>query len=390
MAEYGIRWFWQRGMSLVRWTMLAQSEVAPYLLQRQFISALSIVQGDLTVVDVSRRNRNFKVISEQGPCYLLKQGVGAEGIATIAHEAAIYQWLQSIPESKELRGYLPHYYGYDPQEHLLILEFLRGAQDCREYHTRRGHFSTTLATNLGKALSSLHRMTRVAAVREDKLGFSAQPPWALFLHRPSLGAFQTISNANLQLIRIIQYASEFRQVLDELRQGWKADTFIHFDLKWENCLVCGPSKSGRKSGLKIIDWEFAGFGDPCWDTGAVFSNYLSFWLSSIPITGEEPPDRFLELARYPLERIQPAMRAYWQAYVRGMGLEAVTADAWLLRAVQYGAARLLQTGFEHMQGSTYLTGNLICLLQLSLNILQRPQEAIAHLLGMPLRQVRML
>src|SRR5262249_40281125 len=150
-------------------------------------------------------------------------------------------------------------------------------------------------------------------------------------------------------------------------------------LKWENCLVCGPSQSGRKRELKIIDWEFAGLGDPCWDTGTVFSNYLSFWLSSIPMTGEEPPDRFLELARYPLERMQPAMRAYWQAYVRGMGLEAVSADAWLLRAVQYGAARLLQTGFEHMQGSTYLTGNLICLLQLSLNILQRPQEAITHL-----------
>src|SRR5262249_25187888 len=209
-------------MSLVRWTMLAQSEVAPYLLQRQFISAKSIVQGDLMVVDVSRRNRNFKVISEQGPCYLLKQGVGAEGMATIAHEAAIYQRLQSLPASKELQGYLPHSYGYDPQEHLLILECLRGAQDCREDHARRGRFSTTLATPLGQALSSLHRMTRGAAVREDKPGFSAQPPWALFLHRPGLSAFRTMSNANVQLIRIIQYASAFRQVLEELRQGWQA------------------------------------------------------------------------------------------------------------------------------------------------------------------------
>jgi hypothetical protein len=118
----------------------------------------------------------------------------------------------------------------------------------------------------------------------------------------------------------------------------------------------------------------------------VFSNYLSFWLFSIPIMGEEPPDRFLELAPYPLERMQPAMRAYWQAYVRDMGLDAVTAKAWLLRAVKYGAARLVQTGFEHMHLSTQLTGNLVCLLQLSLNIMQRPHEAIAHLLGIPLGQ----
>jgi hypothetical protein len=120
--------------------------------------------------------------------------------------------------------------------------------------------------------------------------------------------------------------------------------------------------------------------------GAVFSNYLSFWLFSIPVAGEEPPDRFLELAKYPLEKMQPAIRAYWRAYVQGMGLDAAQAEEWLVRAVKYAAARLVQTGFEQMQHATRLTGNLICLLQLILNIMQRPREAIAHLLGIPLRR----
>ena len=49
--------------------MLTQVEVVPYLLQHNLISTASIVESDLLVADASRRNRNFKVISERGPSY---------------------------------------------------------------------------------------------------------------------------------------------------------------------------------------------------------------------------------------------------------------------------------------------------------------------------------
>jgi hypothetical protein len=84
--------------------------------------------------------------------------------------------------------------------------------------------------------------------------------------------------------------------------------------------------------------------------------------------------------------MHPAMRSFWQSYVRYMELDAATSGEWLLRAVEYGAARLVQTGYELTQMSLRLTGNIVSLLQLGLNILQRPQEAIVHLLGLPLRQ----
>jgi hypothetical protein len=361
-----------------------QSEVAPYLLHRGMISAASIVDGDLRVVDASRRNRNFKIIKERGPCYLLKRGVGQDGIATVAHESTVYQFLGAMPGHVNFQRYLPRYYGYDENERILILELLGDAQDFREYHRQGSYFSITSAAALGLALSKLHRLTSTARNRNQFSGFFGRMPWALTVHRPGLSIFRDISSANLELIRILQNAAEFPQMLDELRAGWRVDSFIHHDIKWDNCLVFAPSNSKRKTGLKIIDWEFADLGDSCWDAGAVFSNYLSFWLFSIPVAGEEPPDRFLELAQYPLEHMQPAIRAYWQAYVRGMSLDAAQSGEWLVRAVKYAAARLVQTGFEQMQHSTRLTGNLICLLQLSSNIMQRPQEAIAHLLGISL------
>jgi 5-methylthioribose kinase len=363
--------------------MLAQPEVVPYLLRRGFISAESIVNGDLQVVDASRRNRNFKVISNRGPCYLVKQGVGRDGSATVAHESNVYQSLAAMSQSMSFQSYIPRYYGYDEHEHILVLELVDHAQDLREYHTH-GYFSTRIATTLGLALSTLHRLGSLAIARHQITGFVGRIPWVLLLHRPSFNVFRNTSNANVQLIRIIQNASEFPRILDELREGWRVDSLIHHDIRWDNCLTFDPFDSRCKSGLKIIDWEFADLGDSCWDIGSVFSSYLSFWLFSIPVAGEEPPNGFLELARYPLERMQPAIRAYWKAYVRGMRLDAIQSEDWLLRAVKYGAARLVQIGFEHMQHSTHLTGNLICLLQLGLNIMRRPEEAIKHLLGIPL------
>jgi hypothetical protein len=359
--------------------MLAQSEVARFLLQRELISAISIVDGSFRVEEVSRRNRNFKVSTGTESSFLLKQGLGANGRATVAHEADVYQNFAAANLS--LCDYLPRYSGFDADQGVLILELLPDAQDFRDHHSRRKRFSVRMAAELGTALSTLHRETASALGEHRERGMANKMPWVLSLDRPGLELFCELSVANIQLIRIIQNTPDFPHMLKELQERWRVDSVIHHDIKWDNCLVVPSKKTASKFGPKIIDWEFAALGDSCWDAGAIFSNYLSFWLLSIPVSGEEPPDHFLELAQYPLNRMQPAMRAYWQSYVRGMRLDPHASDERLIRAVKYSGARLVQTAFERMQHATALTGDLICLLQLSLNVMQRPREAAVHLLG---------
>ncbi|HBY94403.1 MAG TPA: hypothetical protein DEP84_10655 [Chloroflexi bacterium] len=368
--------------------MLTQRETVSYLLQRKLLGPADVVTGDLTVADISRRHHNYRITSGQGPGYVLKQGVGPDKVAAIEREAAIYQLLDS--GIRGLSRYLPRLYSYDPEEHVLILELVDGAQNLREYHLHRGYFPISLARTLGSALGTLHRLTRNGK-RGEKEGHQAasHPPWVLSVHRPTIKFLQGCSGANLQLIQIIQQFPVFCDLLDALREEWRTEALIHRDIKWDNCLVFGKSPSARKTRLKIVDWELASGGDPCWDVGSVFNDYLSFWLLSIPVTGEMPPDRFLELARYPLEKMQPALLAFWDTYAQQMNLDVATADRWLLRAVRYGAARLVQTAFEQMQMSMQFTGNIVCLLQLSLNILQRPEEATVQLLGIPLRGMRL-
>jgi hypothetical protein len=365
--------------------MLTQPEVAQYLLQGEFITAASVVDEDLRIVEASRRNRNFKVIRERGPSYLLKQGLDSNGRATVAHESIIYKYMETATGGEAFRPFLPGCHHYDANTGVLILELLTGFQDIREYHTLRGTFSITVAAALGRALSSLHSLDVSSLAATSDSSFAGRPPWALTLHRPGIGVFRDTSSANMQLIRIVQNTPGFSCALDELREGWRINSLVHNDIKWDNCLVFFSSHSNRKVDLKLVDWEFARLGDFCWDVGSVFSNYLSFWLFSIPVSGQDPPDRFLDLAQYPLERMQPAIRSYWQSYVCGMGFGLVESEEYLLRSMKYAAARLVQTGYEHMHHSAHLTGNIICLLQLSLNIMQRPYEAIAHLLGISLK-----
>ena len=64
--------------------------------------------------------------------------------------------------------------------------------------------------------------------------------------------------------------------------------------------------------------------------------------------------------------------------------EPAIANDLLVRTARYGAVRLLQIAVERAQVSPELTSNIVGNLQLSLNILQRPIEAIVHLFGIRL------
>lgn len=357
---------------------MTPQKIISYLLRLRLITPAAIIAGDVRVEAISRRNRSFKIMSRRGPCYLIKQGVDRRGAATIAHEASIYRLLH---DCQGIGRFLVRYYTYDPDEQILVLELLRDSCDLRNYHTRVGRFPQTIAARIGEALGALHQV-KPRAERQLHAVLARPLPWALSIHRPNMAIMPDISAANMHLIEIIQQHSELCHMLDMLRQSWCAESLIHQDMKWDNIIILGRLVGKETLNLRVIDWEFAGLGDPCWDIGTVFSKYLSFWLLSIPITGTEPLERFIELARYRLEDMQPAMRAYWKSYVSCMGLDATSAECRLLRAICYGAVDLIQTGFEHMQASPSLTSNIVGLIQLSLNILQRPHAAITHLLGL--------
>jgi len=361
--------------------MLTTRQVVEYLLEHKLLDPALLVAGELKVIDASRRNLVFKVICAQGPSYLVKQGNTPDTIATVEHEATVYRLLHSEHNigASSLSEYIPLFYAYDRNEYLLILELQRDAEDIREYHVHKHRFSKTLGASMGTVLATLHSSPGLRTEDYRLSSFPQHVPWALAIHRPPVAIFKEVSAANLQLIKIVQGCPEFCACLDGLRHDWRADRLIHRDIKLENWIVVSEASMPQRVTLKLVDWELAARGDPCWDVGSLFSGYLSFWLSSVPITGREPPERFLQLPNCPLERIQPVLCSFWESYCNSMSLDTI-ANEWLLRATKYAAVRLIQTAFEQSRRMRELTGNLVGLLQLSLNILRRPREAAALLL----------
>jgi aminoglycoside phosphotransferase (APT) family kinase protein len=357
--------------------MLSQPEAVRYLLDRGLLTAATVVDGDLSTRDFSSRNVNLSVSCAHGPSYMLKQGQDKQGVLGVLREAEIYNYLSAIDG---LQRYLPRFYHYDKLAQLLVLEFLTQGGDLRHHHYRRGRFSASLAAVLGRALSTLHSATRNLAVDVDSDAHTA--PSILSLHRPSADIFRDFSVASIELIKIIQQTPTLCAKLDDLRREWRCESLIHFDIKWDNLIVV-PGPGPRQKSLKIIDWEMARLGDACWDIGSAIGNYLSWWIFSIPVTGQAHPEQFPALARYPLAKMRPAIARCWQSYIQDLELDAASIRQLVLKTTGYAAVRLVQTAFEAAQVSAELNSSLILHLQLADNILNRTPEAAVHLLGLP-------
>jgi aminoglycoside phosphotransferase (APT) family kinase protein len=227
-------------------------------------------------------------------------------------------------------------------------------------------------------VGTLHRVTRAALETAAPIHPSAR---YLQLHRPAFHVFVDSSAATNQLVRLVQASEELAASLDRLDREWRPDALIHADLRLDNFLVSNAQTDRPR--LTIVDWETAGTGDSCWDVGTFFAGHLYGWLLSAPVTRDGSPGAFMELARLSLPAMRPAMRRFWRAYLRARAIPVANRDEFLLRGMRYAGARLVQHAFEEAQRMTRLNALAIYLLQVGLNVMQRPADAAARLLGLP-------
>jgi aminoglycoside phosphotransferase (APT) family kinase protein len=133
--------------------------------------------------------------------------------------------------------------------------------------------------------------------------------------------------------------------------------------------------------MLLVDLESAALGDPSLDLGTFLGEYLHAWLRSIPIVDPADPGRLLAYAGRPLARMRPAMSAFWLSYAHSSPAATPELGRVLRGAASWAAVRVLSSAFEDSLSRHELRGSAHVALQLGLNILQRPDEAIAHLLG---------
>ncbi len=352
--------------------------LAHFLIHRGLLDTDTVVTGDLTIVDSSRRNRNFKVTSNAGLGLFVKhiRQTQADGALALRREATCYGLAGDDPVLSRL---MPRLISYDADRNVLITELIGDAENLFEYHQRLKIFPTDVGLMLGEGLGSYHAQAEGRLQRQPSQAlFAREVPVILTLGRAGHSALDQLGHIGPALASVIQQHEDFRELLDALGAEWRFDSLIHGDIKWDNVLVY-PGKGGLD--FRIVDWELADFGDAAWDVGAVFQSFLVPWILSMPIASGLPPETYIDMASEPIEDMRPVLHAFWRVYAARRGFDDVQRNRELERCLRFGAARLVWAALELRFHSAQLDPASTALLQVSHNILKDPSRAVGDLLG---------
>lgn len=355
-----------------------KNDLVHYLLERGLLDRRAVVDGDVMVVEGARRHHNYSVIRQHGPGLFIKQMQPDQAMSaqTLQKEAACYVMMESDPAVAEIHALMPRFRAYDPDRHILVMELIDGGENLTELHRRLNAFPTGVAADVGALLARYHEVSsRELLPRANTAIYQGQPPWILSFHLMPRGSMQGLSAANGQFMTILQRYPDFGQALDRIRAGWRHNVLVHGDMKFDNIVVRKAQTSEQT--MHVVDWELADVGDSTWDVASIFQAYLTWWISTLQrIPGAEPDG-----SQYPLESMQPAMHAFWDAYVAARRFTPAEADAELERAVSYAGARMLQTVYETLAWAQNLTQHSVWQVQACINILNAPRAAATDLLG---------
>lgn len=339
--------------------MSPAEEIARYLIRRGMLRGRDVSSPSFGVVERSGRNRCFEFVLSGRGGWFVKQGCGVAGRAAVAREAWALRKLRDSPHPQALHRSLPRVARYGARSGILVLDRLRSARSLEEHARTTGTLPPRALRGAGAALGSLHGMPPPRSRSLRGADRRSKIPWPLSIPHPTIGALREMSPASLQIVRSTQRVQGFADALDELRDRWRSDSFVHGDLRWENCLI---PRSGAPTA--VIDWELAGAGDPAWDVGAFLGEGLRHWAFGTPgLVGTAP--------------------LFWNSYIAARGIVGSESDALRARSVRLSGAWLLGRLVELAQERDRLDPLLLRAIQLAADVVAAPDDAARELYQLP-------
>jgi tRNA A-37 threonylcarbamoyl transferase component Bud32 len=326
--------------------ILTEANVLPYLTARDFAGPEFVVRGEYTVSDLSRRNRNFRVSC--GPHEFLVKQAGAwdhSGRASVEREADFCRRAVKEEGFAPLRPLVPSVYSYDPDNSILIFEFLPDETALADSPLC---LAPETARRAGELMAAYHAAMCSPEFAE---AFPGDAPGYFSIHRWNPDHIPARQGARRELIRMVSRHAAFAPAIEAAAAQWNPSALIHGDWKLENCLI---SRDGAR--LHVIDWELAEWGDPRWDAATLLQSWWNRWAC-------DPEEQALE-------EVRPALRAFLAGY---------RAD--LAQLLPFAAVRMLQSAWELLKNLSEMQGDAVRVAQVSLNLLTQPDWAQRELLG---------
>lgn len=367
--------------------MLDVDTATAYLIARGLIAGNAVVDGELTITSVPRRNRNLRVRGPVGRNYLIKQPEDRSG-TTLHCEASFYTFCHEHLAGTDIRDILPHLVAFDRDAPALVLDWIGDGVPLWVHYHDHADFPRDALRRLGRALGLVHSRFRSGEqVTDSRLHWLPRgPPPLLRVHRPGLDWLATLSAPGHEVLRIVQRQRAWLRYLDRLAGLWTPETIIHGDVRSDNVLVVSTLPQAGPTGIRLVDWELVQHGDPAWDVAAALRDLVAFWVSTLPLPSRAAAKETSEAiaqAPYSWPVIQSAFRAFWQAYREAAALEPGRASPLLLRAVQFSSAHLIQAALEATQGARHLSSYAVLLLQTAANLAKDAASSQVRFYGIP-------
>lgn len=362
--------------------LLTESNIAFYLLDKGLIANKAIIEGKFTAHVADSRNNNFVInrdFTDQSQ-YFVKQvkALDKEKTDTLKIEATCYWLANNDTDYQTLKDFLPKYYEFDYLNHVLIIENLSDCISLHEYFLQKQGISLAIAHQQAEVLASYHGVLSDRIQQSQSIKFFAKgKPWVFSIaSQDYIQWMATTPKAEQQTMQLILGNKEFLGLIKSLENTWQTKSLVHNDIKFTNFLINKSIFEDKKAKIRLIDWELADIGDPCWDVAAMFCSYLMLWIQNSDTQFHYLPMNFSP------ETLKPAFQEFWGTYTQKMNLSKPQSQEILLKSMKFCGLKLIHTCFETTPSTQTLQPQSAKLLQLSLNILKAPEQSINSLLGL--------
>jgi aminoglycoside phosphotransferase (APT) family kinase protein len=319
---------------------------ARLLLDAGVLTPASVVEAGVTIRDRSRSNRVQAVEVGSALRWFVKWGSDREAdeAASAEREHRVYRLAASLGGSPAIPLLVGMWDG------ALALEAVEGtalsAMPMPPPHE--------VLAEAGRAIRGWHRLTATIATAD-------RPPpvraWILRMFSDDRPAFLGNNDAIVRLLAAIDAPTRAgaEAAVDAALDVWRSSTVVHGDLRWDNCMW-----SEADGAVTVLDWEFAGWGDPAWDLAGLCGDAVAVSAATAghdtaaslaaaepslaaTVRGYGDPDvgrRALTLlpARVALSAVQQATWGGQSGHAAGLGLLHLAAD---LAVVAAPAKRLV-------------------------------------------------
>ncbi|MFD2767093.1 phosphotransferase family protein [Micromonospora eburnea] len=184
------------------------------------------------------------------------------------YERVVLGMLKELELPPQVRQTVPQIVACGDGTRAIALDVVKDCDSLRELVQRDRAVDIRHLVNLAAALAGLHQAPIQDAYRR-------YPEWLLHPPVPTstlLTPYEYAHGAGLDFDIYLRAMQELEPEFRELHEQWRPETIVHYDLRDDNILF--PRGPGAECPVRLIDWELAGFGDPCFDVGYLVGQFL--------------------------------------------------------------------------------------------------------------------